>query len=82
MNTEEFKEKIYAPYSEAWKIIKIIQFAGQGTNSDELWEAYLREIDRFSKENKENEFAKETLVKMLIDAGCVIAKMNGGADEV
>ena len=30
----------------------------------------------------ENEFAKETLVKMLIDAGCVIAKMNGGADEV
>ena len=82
MNTEEFKEKIYGPYSEAWKILKMIQFAGQSKKDDELWQKYMKEIDRFSKENEGNSFAKETLVKMLLDAGDDIAEMNGGADEV
>lgn len=82
MNTEEFKEKIYGPYSEAWKILKMIQFAGQTAKDDELWQKYMNEIDRFSKENDKNAFAKETLVRMLLDAGGDIAKMNGGADEV
>lgn len=82
MNTEEFKEKIYGPYSEAWKILKMIQFAGQSSHDDELWQKYMNEIDRFSKENEGNAFAKDTLVRMLLDAGGNIAKMNGGADEV
>jgi len=80
METEGFKEKIYGPYSDAWKILKMIQFAGQNEKDDELWQSYMKEIDRFSKENEGNVFATETLVRMLIDAGDNIAKMNGGIE--
>ena len=78
MNEAEFKEKVYGPYKEAWKILKLIEFAGQHEKDDETWQKYMNEIDRFSKENDGNPFAQETLTKMLIDAGDDIAKMNGG----
>ena len=78
MNEAEFKEKVYAPYKEAWKILKMIEFAGTHEADDETWQKYMKEIDRFSKTNDGNHFAQETLVRMLIDAGEDIAKMNGG----
>lgn len=78
MNEAEFKEKVYAPYKEAWKILKMIEFAGTHEADDETWQMYMKEIDRFSKTNDGNHFAQETLVRMLIDAGDDIAKMNGG----
>lgn len=76
MKAEVFKEKVYGPYSEAWKIIKIIQTAGKSSKDDEIWQKYMREIDSFDKKYPGNRF-KDTLVKMLIDAGDDIAKMNG-----
>ncbi len=77
MKTEVFKEKIYAPYGEAWKILKIIQEAGQTEKDSPVWEMYMREIDRLSKKYKGNPFA-ENLITMLLDAGDTIAKMNRG----
>jgi hypothetical protein len=77
METEVFKQKIYGPYSEAWKILKLIQFAGSSADNDEKWQMYMREIDRFDKKYGDNRF-KDTLVKMLIEAGDDIAKMNKG----
>ena len=34
MNDKEFKEKIYNPYLEAWKIMKLVQY-GQHFGTDE-----------------------------------------------
>lgn len=83
MNDTEFKEKVYGPYNEAWKILRIIQDAGQHERDDETWQKYMNEIDRFCKSNEGNHFAQETLTRMLIDAGEDIAKMNGrGKDAV
>lgn len=79
METEVFKQKIYGPYSEAWKILKLIQFAGSSADNDEKWQMYMREIDRFDKKYGDNRF-KDTLVKMLIEAGDDIAKMNKGGN--
>lgn len=78
MNTEGFKEKIYGPYSEAWKILKVIQYAGQSEKDDETWQKYMSEIDRFAEVHYDNTFAKDTLVQMLLAAGDDIARMNGG----
>ncbi len=77
METEVFKQKVYGPYSEAWKILKIIQYAGQSADNDKTWQMYMNEIDRFDKKYGDNRF-KDTLVRMLLDAGDDIAKMNGG----
>jgi hypothetical protein len=79
MEKEVFKEKIYAPYNEAWKVIKLIQYAGQDEKSDATWQEYVRAIDEFAKKFENNTF-KDTLVSMLLDAGDTIAKMNGGTE--
>lgn len=81
MNEAEFKEKVYAPYKEAWKILKMIEFAGTHEADDETWQKYMKEIDRFCKSNEGNHFAQETLVRMLIDAGDDIAKMNRRGED-
>lgn len=76
METEVFKEQVYKPFNDAWKILKMIQYAGQSSDDQEKWNMFIREIDRFAAEYKDNYFAKETLVRMLMDAGNDIAKMN------
>lgn len=84
MNDKVFKEKVYGPYSDVWKILKIIQYAGQTSEDDEKWEMYMREIDRFSEKYKDNELA-QGLLSFLVGhddfkgAGDIIAKLNGGA---
>ena len=77
MDDDKFKKEIYQPYLETWKIIKLIQYADQTENSDEQWERYMKEIDRLSKSYPDNKFA-DKLIDLLIDAGNVISKMNGG----
>lgn len=77
MNDDKFKKEIYQPYLETWKIIKLIQYADQTKNSDEQWERYVKEIDRLSRTYPDNQFA-DKLITLLLDAGDVIAKMNGG----
>lgn len=75
MNDGEFKTKIYEPYLECWKIIKLIQYADQTSDSDAQWQRYMREIDRLSKEYPDNPFV-ESLITLLLDAGNYIAKEN------
>lgn len=81
MDDGEFRKKVYAPYSDAWKILRIIQHAGQSKKDDELWDKYLRAIDDFCKKHDNSSF-REVLVRMLMDAGDSLAKMNGGKDEI
>lgn len=75
MNDETLKIKYYEPYLETWKIIRLVQYADQTSDSDEQWNRYMREIDRLEKTYPENPFV-ESLIKLLLDAGDMIAKEN------
>lgn len=75
MNNEKWKQTIYEPYLEAWKILKLIQYADQTSNSDEQWQRYMREIDRLQKTYPDNKFV-EQLITLLLNAGDIIAKEN------
>lgn len=75
MDITTFKAKIYEPYLEAWKILKLIQNADQTSNSDEQWQRYMREIDRLQKTYPDNKFV-EQLITLLLNAGDIIAKEN------
>lgn len=75
MTEEKFKQEIYAPYVEAWKILKLIQYADQTSDSDEQWQRYMREIDRLQKTYPDNKFV-EQLITLLLNAGDIIAKEN------
>lgn len=75
MDSTTFKSKIYEPYLEAWKILKLIQYADQTSDSDEQWQRYMREIDRLVDTYPDNKFV-EQLITLLLNAGDVIAKEN------
>lgn len=75
MDTTTFKAKIYEPYLEAWKILKLIQYADQTSDSDEQWQRYMKEIDRLRATYPDNHFV-EHLIRLLYDAGDVIKEEN------
>lgn len=75
MNDTAWKQQIYEPFLEAWKILKLIQHADQSANNDELWQRYMKEIDRLNEQYPNNRFVQD-LLQLLIDAGDSIAKMN------
>lgn len=81
MNDGEFKTKIYEPYLECWKIIKLIQYADQTSDSDAQWQRYMREIDRLYKEYPGSKYV-DSLITMLLDAGDAIAKLNRKEETV
>ena len=75
MNDNKWKTEIYEPYLEAWKILKLIQYADQTSDSDEQWQRYMKEIDRLQKTYPDNKFVEE-LITLLLNAGDIIAKEN------
>ena len=75
MNDEKFKKDYYEPFLETWKILKLIQYADQTSDSDAQWQRYMKEIDRLSKTYPDNKFVEE-LITLLLNAGDVIAKEN------
>lgn len=75
MDTTTFKAKIYEPYLEAWKILKLIQDADQTSESDKQWQLYIKEIDSFKAKYPDNKFVDE-LITLLFNAGDIIAKEN------
>ena len=75
MTDEIFKAKYYEPYLETWKILKLVQYADQTSDSDAQWERYVKEIDRLAVTYPDNKFT-EMLITLLLNAGDVIAKEN------
>jgi hypothetical protein len=75
MTDEIFKAKYHAPFNEAWKILKLIQYADQTSDSDEQWQRYMKEIDRLRATYPDNHFV-EHLIRLLYDAGDVIKEEN------
>ena len=81
MNDNKWKTEIYNPFLETWKILKLIQYADQTSDSDAQWQRYMKEIDRLKKTYPDNKFV-EKLITLLLDAGDVIAKENKEATNV
>ena len=81
MTDEQFKTKYYNPFLETWKILKLVQYADQTSDSDAQWQRYMKEIDRLKETYPDNKFV-EKLIALLLDAGDLIAKENeyGGKD--
>lgn len=75
MNDSTFKTKIYEPYLETWKILKLIQYADQTSESDKQWQLYIKEIDSFKAKYPDNKLVDE-LITFLLNAGDIIAKEN------
>ena len=75
MNDETLKTKYYEPYLETWKIIRLVQYADQTSDSDEQWNRYMKEIDRLKKTYPGNPFV-ESLITLRLNAGDMIAKEN------
>lgn len=77
MNKTEFIEQVQEPYKDLWKILKIVQQASV-TNSDEFWEMYGREADRYCKaypDKEKNPFGYRCS-QFMLDAAEDIKKMN------
>lgn len=72
MNTDKFKEKIYGPYLDAWKIIKLLQYC---TEHEGNWDAFAKEHRRFYKAYPDNKFADD-LFNFLMTAAEDIRDMN------
>ena len=75
MTDEILKAKYHAPFNQAWKILKLIQYADQTSDSDEQWQRYMKEIDRLRATYPDNHFV-EHLIRLLYDAGDVIKEEN------
>ena len=73
MDAKTFKEKIYEPYYESWKIIKILQ---EAYNKPELFNKYIEEGQHFADRYAGNEFAELLRAKLLLNADDVISKME------
>ena len=82
MTDEKFKEVIYKPYLETWKVLKLLQHAYKRLDDPELdkandaiWDMYKREIVRLERAYPGNPFVKE-LLHLLTTADEVISRMN------
>lgn len=75
MENKEFTEKIFGPYNEAWKVIKLLQHC---TATDGDWELYEKEFRRYCKQYPDNKFAYDVSM-FIMKAAEDIRDMNGGA---
>ena len=87
MNDTTFKNNIYNPFLDTWKILKLIQYGykhlsdpEQDKAHDEIWNKYMRECDRLKAKYPDNEFV-DALLNFIIGVGVkgaaeIIAEMN------
>ena len=76
MEASKFTEKIYGPYGEAWKIIKLLALADDDNPQlQEVLSNYMSEIDKFTEKYEGNEFAG-LLRKMMLSADDTVMRMG------
>ena len=82
MTDEKFKEVIYKPYLDTWKVLKILQHAYKHLEDPELdkandmiWKQFEREAKRLKKVYPDNPFV-DKLESLLFSADEVISQMN------
>ena len=75
MDNKEFTEKIFGPYNDAWKVIKLLQHC---TATDGDWELYYKEFKRFSEKYENASQYGYDLTAFILKAADDIRDMNGG----
>lgn len=73
MNDSKWRQNVFGPYVDAWKIIKILQ---EAYNKPHLFSQYIDEVQRFADQYTGNEFAELLRAKLLLNADDVISKME------
>ena len=73
MDDSKWRQNVFGPYVDAWKIIKILQDA---YNKPELFDQYIDEVQRFADAYAGNDFAELLRLKLLLRADDVITRMN------
>lgn len=73
MDDSKWRQTVFGPYVDAWKIIKILQ---EAYNKPELFNKYIEEVQRFADQYAGNEFAELLRAKLLLNADDVISKME------
>ena len=79
MDKNTFREKIYGPYHDIWKIIKIIEYASKDAKDDKTWEHYMNMIEQYAKAYPRCQIDgtyEDYHVKALLEAAEIIAKEN------
>ena len=74
MNRTQWRQKVYGPYMDIWKIIKILQHASN--DNPEVFLKYMDEVQKFADAYQGNEFADFLRKAVLLRADDVIAKIN------
>lgn len=78
MTDQEFREKVYNPYNEAWKILRLIQYA-QHRGTDEMWDVFFKEVDRLAHTYPDNRYIKQ-LIHMMLEAADYIVDENSKSE--
>lgn len=74
MNDSQWREKVFGPYNDAWKIIKILQHASD--DNPDLFIKYMDEVQKFDDQYHGQEFADLLRTALLHRADDIIARMN------
>lgn len=81
METEKFKEVVYGPYGDTWKILKLLQHVGEGDFKYEDAEEYWKAVAEFEEKYKNNKFADFMVRNVLSHADNIIIRMNEGGNN-
>lgn len=76
MNKNEFIEQVQKPYQDLWKCLVIVQQACVN-DSQEYWDMYMREAERYLQKYPGNPFAYRC-GRFLLDCADDIKKLNEG----
>lgn len=74
MTDQELREKLYKPYCEAWKILRLIQYA-QHRGTDEMWDKFFDELKRLEHAYPGNRYVRSLCITMA-EAGEYIVAEN------
>lgn len=69
--TEEFKARIYNPYTEAWAIMKTLK---SGNVSDQDWQDYMSKCDEF-KAKYPSEIGS-SIYRVMLDCGSEVERIG------
>lgn len=72
MDDNKFREKIYNPYIDLWKIIKLLQHCSSNSGD---WNLYAREYQRFVNEHGNTSYGSH-LAACLLNVADDIKEMN------
>lgn len=76
MTEQKFREVIYGPYKEAWKVFKLLQEAtDDNPQLSEVLHNYMDKVDTFAQQYEGNEFAA-LLKQMMLSADDAVMKIG------